>query len=249
MRALTDLLRASGRAVGSLAQPGVLWHLMWPVLVAVLLWGVAGFFGIGPLADWCLGILQALPHVGKWFGEAGKWSHLVAGGLLELLLWLALLPLILATALLLIATLGLPLMLERVADRDYADLARRHGGSQWGSLRTALGTFLIFLLLFVLSLPFWLIPGAGALIAALLSAWMNKRCLCYDALMNHADAGELVLLPREHAWRLRLLALIGAGLALVPVLNLIVPAWISLCFVHYLLQALRERRAAVLTGR
>lgn len=245
MCVLADLLRALGRAVGSLLQPGVLWHLMWPVLAASLFWIVAGFFGIGQLADGCLRMLQELPYVGAWFGEAGKWSHLVAGGLLEVLLWLALLPLILATSLVLIATLGLPLMLERVAARDYADLARHHGGSQWGSLRTALGAFAVFVSLFVLSLPLWLIPGAGGVIAALLSAWMNKRCLCYDALMNHADAIELVQLPHEHAWRLRLLALIGGGLALIPVLNLIVPAWTSLGFVHYLLQALRERRATL----
>jgi hypothetical protein len=32
----------------------------------------------------------------------------------------------------------------------------------------------------------------------------------------------------------------------VPLLNLIIPAWISLCFVHYLLNALREQRAVAL---
>jgi len=245
MQALADILTASGRALRSLLQPGVVWHLVWPVLLAALVWIIAGSFCIGPLADWSLSALHGLPRIGAWFGEAGQWSHLAASGLLEVLLWLALLPLIVATALVFIATFGLPLMLDRVAARDYADLQRRCGGSQWGSLRTALGAFAIFLILFILSLPLWLIPGVGGVISALLSAWMNKRCLCYDALMNHADALELVQLPCQHAWRLRLLALIGGVLTLVPLLNLIIPAWISLCFVHYLLNALREQRSAI----
>lgn len=245
MSALGDLGRASGRAVHSLMQPGVFWHLVWPVILAAACWVLLGYFGIGPLADMCLGILQKVPHVGEWFGETRKWSHLAAGGVLELLFWLALIPLIAATALVFISTLGLPLMIERVAGHEYLDLQPLHGGSQWGSLRTALGAFTIFVIVLMLTLPLWLIPGAGGVIVVLLSAWMNKRCLCYDALMTHADPLELVLLPHEHAGRLWLLALAGGVLALVPGLNLLVPAWISLCFVHYLLEALRVRRAAM----
>jgi len=240
------LLRAMGLALRSVFQPGVFWHLLWPVLVAAVLWLVAGFVGISPLADVLMHLLQQLPLVGSWFSGEGSWSHLLANGAIELLLWLALLPLIVATAIVLLSALGLPLMIERVAGSDYADLAQHHGGTQWGSLKNALWAFVIFLLLLVASLPLWLIPGVGAVIAALLSAWMNKRCLCYDALMAHADAQELVRVPRENTGSLWLLAVLFGALSLVPVLNLLVPAWMSLAFVHYLLMLLRERRLTLL---
>lgn len=236
------LLRAMGLALRSVSQPGVFWHLLWPVLVAAVLWLVVGFVGISPLGGLLMHLLQQAPRVGNWFSGEGSWSHLLASGAIELLLWLALLPLIVATAIVLLSALGLPFMIEKVAGRDYADLVQHRGGTQWGSLKNSLWAFVIFLFLLVASLPLWLIPGVGAVIAALLSAWMNKRCLCYDALMVHADAQELVGVPRENTGALWLLAVLFGALSLVPVLNLLVPAWMSLAFVHYLLMLLRERR-------
>jgi hypothetical protein len=62
-----------------------------------------------------------------------------------------------------------------VAATDYADIARRRGGSQMGSVSTPSASVLQFLLLLVLSLPLWLIPGAGLLLSLVLTAWLNQR--------------------------------------------------------------------------
>ncbi|MBS1208511.1 MAG: hypothetical protein H6R19_909 [Proteobacteria bacterium] len=240
---MSQILLASMRAIRSLIQPGMLWHLLWPALLSALIWVVLGILFIGDLAAAGEALLPGVPLLGKWFVASGAWTHLAVGGLLQILLWCLVLPLIYVSALLLLATVALPLMLERVAARDYADLQRRAGGSQWGSLRTTLLALVFFLVCLLLSLPLWLIPGAGLVISVLLSARLNQRCFSYDALMSHADADELVRLPQRYKTDLTLLGLMAGVLAFVPVLNFVVPAWSGLAFVHYLLEALRRERA------
>lgn len=225
-------LLAATRALGSLLQAGMVWHLLWPALVAAAGWGALGALFIPDLA---VRVLAEWPLT--WL------SGPLASGVVQVLLWALVLPLIYLSALLLLAALALPWMQERVAARDYADLQRRAGGSLWGSLRTSLGAALTFLVLFALSLPLWLIPGAGLVISVLLAARLNRVCFSYDALMNHADGDELRELPRRHRRELRLLGIAAGVLALVPVVNLVVPAWSGLSFVHYLLEALRCERA------
>lgn len=236
------LLQASFRALVSLARPGMLWHLVWPGVLATLFWGVLGFLFIADLAAAGLAWLPGLPGIGAWFATGGSFVHALSGGVLQFLLWCLLLPLIYVSALLLLATLALPLMLERVAAQDYPQLQQRRGGSQWGSLRTGLVALASFLFWLFLSLPLWLIPGAGLVISILLAARLNRSCFSYDALMNHADADELEFLPQRHKGDLGLLGLLAGALAFVPILNFVVPAWSGLAFVHYLLEALRRER-------
>ena len=93
-----------------------------------------------------------------------------------------------------------------------------------------------------MSLPFWLIPGAGLLISVALTGWLNQRAFGYDALMFHADKAELQRLRDD--WRPQML-LLGGGTALlayVPVINLVAPAYAGLAFVHYMLETLRRHR-------
>lgn len=240
---MSQILIAATRALRSLFEPGMFWHLLWPSLLSFLLWIVLGVMFIGDLADMGVAALPTLPWVGSWFVAGGSYAHLAASGLLQLLLWFLLIPFIYITALLLLGAFALPLMLERVAARDYADLERRCGGSQWGSLRTSLLAVAAFFVLLILSLPLWLIPGAGLVITILLSARLNRACFSYDALMNHADADEMRLLPQRCSTELNLLGIAAGVLAFVPFLNFLVPAWSGLSFVHYLLEALRRERA------
>src|SRR5574337_915937 len=196
---MTEILRAFGRSLKSLTQRGVLWHLVWPTLVALALWlGVAFAFWpttVHGLMGWIVG----LPWLGVWIStsEMGTAAVLV---LVQILLALLLVPLVYVTAALLVAAIGLPLMLERVAARDYADLELRRGGSNLGSVWNACKAGVLFLLGFLLTLPFWLIPGVGLVLSVLLTARLNQRAFSYDALMLHADREELARIPNSQ-WR------------------------------------------------
>ena len=70
-------------------------------------------------------------------------------------------------------------------------------GSVWNGL-VALGGMA---LLFIVSLPLWLLPPLWPLIPLAIFAWVNQRLLRYDALAEHADRGEMTRIFRERPRR------------------------------------------------
>lgn len=238
---MREVLAAFSRALGSLRTPGMLWHMVWPALVALALWVVGG------VLSWSVLVAAAFDWVETW-PLAGGWvqtSELAAGTalvLIKIALVLAMVPLIYLTAALLVAVFALPMMIERVAREEYADLEARRGGSNLGSVINTVWVSAIFLVVLVASLPLWLIPGFGLLVSIALTAWLNARSFGYDSLMQHADRDELVRLPRLRRERMFLLGGLCALLAHVPFVNLVAPAFSALAFVHFMLAALKAER-------
>lgn len=238
---MKTILLSYASAARSLGRRGVLWHLVWPTLVASLVWSGLLVLSWGSLIALGSAYITGLPLVGNWLaGSEG--ALMVALLMFKIGLVMLALPMIYVTAAFLVAAISLPMMLDKVAASDYADVERRGGGSSAGSVWNALTSVLQFLLLLVLSLPLWLVPGAGPLISLVLTAWLNQRAFSYDALMAHGDKVELKQLPKEHAGSLFGVGLLGAAIAHVPLLNLFAPALSGLAFVHYLLSALRVAR-------
>ena len=92
----------------------------------------------------------------------------------------------------------------------------------------------------------WLIPGLGLLLPLLLMAWFNRRTFAYDALAQHANAGEWEVLRREQRQAMFLLGLLMAVLAHLPFVGLLVPALAALAYAHLGLEALRRLRGEAL---
>lgn len=236
-----EILTAFGRAARSLRAPGMLWHMVWPALVALLLWG------LGAILSWSVLVARGVEWVSGW-PYAGAWMQgsdaalITMTVLIKITIVLALVPLIYLTATILVALFALPMMLDRVAREEYAMLEQRRGGSNLGSILNTTWVGAVFLALLVLSLPLWLLPGVGLLLPLVLTAWLNARAFGYDALMLHADREELEQLPRERREAMLLLGGACALLAYVPLLNLIAPAFSALAFVHFMLRALDHER-------
>jgi hypothetical protein len=89
--------------------------------------------------------------------------------------------------------------------------------------------------------------GVAALFIAtslLLSAWLNQRLLRYDALAEHADAGELRDIVRGARGRLLGLGLLLAPLSYVPIVNFFAPLYAGVAFTYLCLDELAARRAS-----
>ena len=239
---MRDILLAFGRAVRSLGRKGVLVHLLWPSLVALVVWVTVAVLSWTIIVEGLMAWVEGWPIAGGWVSS----SEIVAAIVLILIkisVALAFLPMIYVTAALLVAVFALPMMLEHVAARDYAELEQRKGGSNLGSVWNAVVAGVLFLVGMVLSLPLWLIPGAGLVASVVLTGWLNQRAFGYDALMLHADREELGRLPRTLRPPMLLLGGGCALLAYVPVVNLVAPAFCGLAFVHFMLESLRRERA------
>ncbi len=239
---MKDILTAFGRSLRSLGSPIMWWHLLWPTVAALALWGLVAHLFWDDAAHALLRLFDAWPWLQQVM-DASQFLSVAALAVVHVLLALLFIPLIYATALFLVATIALPLMLDNVSKREYADLEQRHGGSMAGSVWNALAALGLYLIAWVLTLPLWFIPGAGLILPLVLSAFLNQRAYRYDALMQHADATEMLRIYREHRSDLYFVGIIAACLAFIPLINLLAASFAGLAFVHYCLGALRQMRA------
>lgn len=239
---MTEVLKAYGRALRSLLQPGILLHLLWPTLVAVAFWIAVAWLGWDAVGA---GVERLFVEVGwlNWILQRWEASAVAGAIFVKVVLVLLLIPLIYGTALFIVAVFALPLMLERVAEKDYPGLEKRNGGTLAGSIGNALLAVAVFLAGWIVTLPLWLIPGMGIALPLLLSGYLNYRGFSYDALSAHADADEIdAVLARERGG-LYLAGIVAGLLAFIPVINLVAPAYAALAFIHYCLETLRRERA------
>jgi hypothetical protein len=231
---LPEVIAAGFRASRDLGRRDMLWHALWPPLLAFVAWvGVAWAIWM-PLAGW---LLTELPDW-SWLAWLGPY-------LVHVVLALAFAPLIYATALLLVAVVALPRMMAIVAQRDYPDVTRYGSAAAafWGSLSNTVVVGAIFVIGWLLTLPLLLVPGGLLVLPLLWSAWLNQRTFRYDVLAEHATAEERTKLIGQAGGRFRVAGFAAALAAHIPLVNLLAPAFGALLFTHLGLSALRQLRA------
>lgn len=230
---MIELFTALHKAGRDLLRGDILWHVLWPPLAATLLWTLVGF------AVWAHGLAlmdQVVPQL-PWAG----WEWLAHWAAVFLLL-ATFATLIYLTAMLLVAVVVLPVLIDKVAMRDYPELVRHGENPFWRSLGNTLTAGILFLVGGLLSLPLLLLPGVVLVLPLAWTAWLNQRTFRVDALAEHATAAELEQLVAEQGGSFYGAGLTGAVLAHIPLLQLIAPAYTALVFVHLGLAALRRLR-------
>jgi hypothetical protein len=239
---MTEITRALARAFASLAQPKMLFLMIWPIALALIVWTVlAIIFGAQTVA-WLQGYLTD-STLGAW---ASKWFPFDV--IAAVLSWIALIvlfvPLVLATATLIIGVVAMPTMVSHVASSQYPTLERRRGGTFAGSLWNALVALVVLLVFGVLLLPLWFVPFFWPVLPVLLFGYFNQRVFRYDAVADHASAEEMRELFKRHGTSLYLLGIVLALIAHIPVIGFFVPVVAGLAFIHYLLERLAELRGS-----
>ena len=135
----------------------------------------------------------------------------------------------------------MPALIHLVADRDYPQLERENGGGIRGSLLNALLAIGIFIAIWLITLPLWLV-GAGVVIPFVAAAYLNQRLFRYDALAEHASQEEMRAI--FSSWRPLLwgLGLLTGLVQFIPILNLFAPVLAALAFIHFGLARLENLR-------
>jgi hypothetical protein len=150
--------------------------------------------------------------------------------------------------------------------RQFPQLAMKQGGSLLGSLALNLGTMLLFVLLWLLTLPLYFFPPVALVVQVALWGWMTARVMSYDVLAAHASEDERRALVRTRRRPLLAIGMVSGaagalpgivwiGGALISVVLFpflaIISIWLyvlifmftGLWFQYYCLQALQELRA------
>ena len=224
--------------MGSLVHPVILLILLIPMVVAVAAWmGVAWAYW-----DTWTSAIQALVVDQTAYSWTARWDLTEAAGVLAVIVVL-LTPAIIITALLIAAVFAMPVLVSHVARRNYPQLERRRGGTVLGSAWNAFVAIGLFLVLWVVTIPLWLLGPIAAVSPLLLSAYLNQRLFRYDALSEHASREEMQRIFAEARGKLFLLGLITGVLYFIPPFSLIGPVFAALAFVHLCLDELERLRA------
>jgi len=234
------VFRALARAVGSLVHPVILLILLVPMGVAAAVWlGVAWAYW----DTWTTAIQSlVMDHTG--YSWTARWDLTEVAGVVAVIVVVILLtPAIIITALLIAAIFAMPVLVSHVTRRDYPQLERRKGGTLLGSAWNAFVAIGLFMVLWVVTIPLWLLGPVAAVLPLMLSAYLNQRLFRYDALSEHASHEEMQRIFLEARGRLFLLGLITGVLYFIPPFNLIGPVFAALAFVHLCLDELARLRA------
>lgn len=264
---MSKVLDALWRAIGYCFMPRVIFLSMLPVLLLGTVSTALAWFFWEPAAA----AMTALVVDAPLLGDAVAWLDRWTGGVLRhvigpLLLLVAVVPVLIIAALLLVSALMAPTLIGLVGRRRFEALERRGPLAWWRALGWTLGSIGAALAALVLTLPLWLIPPLALLLPPLILGWLTYRVMAHDVLAEHADAAERAALLREH--RAPLLAIgvtcgyLGAapsliwafGVLALPMAPLLLPVYVwlytlvevfaALWFAHYMLAALDARRQA-----
>jgi len=236
---MSSVITALASALRDLREPRVLALGLLPPLAAMLVWaGLAWAFA----GDWSR-------LVADWIATTNWLSWVRDWGLSSVFIWASgiaaialLLPVMLITAVLVTELVAMPVIVQLVGERNYPHLERRMGGTIVGSLWNATAAVVMFVVLWLVTLPLWLTGIGALLLPPVISAQFNQRVFRYDALAEHASAVELEAVVRTAGGRLYLLGLALALLYAIPVFNLVVPVLSGLAFTHFCLVELDRLR-------
>ena len=239
---MADVVLALMRSFASLRRGRIWLYVLAPALFSLVLWVALAVSGLGLLVEWLLGHPPMTILIGwgvAWLATVlaytGAWMAIFAGAYL--------------TTSLLAAIVIMPLMLKQLAETDYRDVAPMGKDSFTAAAVNSVFASILFIAGWLLTLPFWIIPGLSLILPLLLMAWLNRRTFAYDALSMHATDVEWQTLRGQHKGPMFMLGLTMALLAHLPIIGLLVPALAALAFVHYGLETLRRSRGgALLTG-
>jgi uncharacterized protein involved in cysteine biosynthesis len=266
---MNAVARAWGSALRSQFSSRIVLLSLLPLVLSVALWGGLLWLFMQPLVDWLHAVFT------DYGGFAASGSILAMLGLAALktvvvpiVAMLLLLPLMIVTSLLFMGVVAMPAIERHVARRRYPDLEKKQGGSMAGSLWVNLSAMVLFLVLWLATLPLYAFPPLALLAQALLWGWLTARVMSYDALAAHASLDERIELLRRHrgpllvigtlsglAGSLPGLAWVGGAvfsvvlfpfLAVLSIwLYIVIFIFTGLWFQYYCLQALAEMRKQV----
>ncbi len=263
---MRPVMTAFGRAVWSQLHFRMLLLSVLPFVLSIVVWGFALWLYLQPMIDG----LQAYFIENDGFRFSNDVLMWIGMGALKtvvvplIAMWI-LLPLMILTALIFVGVMAMPVIAKHVGSRHYNELEARKGGTFLGSLWTSTSSFVVFLVLWIITLPLSLIPPLTFVIQPVLWGWLTYRVMAYDALADHADAAERKVILRKHRWQLLLIGAMTGAMGAAPTLlwlggalsviffpllaagaiwlYVLVFIFSGLWFQHYCMEALKHHRA------
>ncbi|OYU31377.1 MAG: hypothetical protein CFE39_08630 [Comamonadaceae bacterium PBBC2] len=260
------LIDSFWRAALYCLMPRVIGLSLLPLLITV---GLSGFLGY-MYWDGAVQQVQRWLELSSWLEGVWRWLEGVGFGNLKtvvapLMVIFTVTPLVVVVSLLVVSLFMTPALTRMVMGRRFAQMQRKQGATWLHSLAWSLGSMVLALGAFVLTVPLWLVPPLAMLLPALIWGWLTYRVMAFDVLAEFASQQERHTLMARHRMGLLAMGVItglmgaapsvvwasGAMFAAAFVILIPVAIWIytlvfafsSLWFAHFALAALHALRS------
>ena len=221
---MNRLLHSLALALADLFRPRMLAYVLVPVLGFLLLLGLASWLwwdeAQGSLLRWVSGMAwvahlqtQLAQHTEPMAWLRGLLATLIGLAVAMLLMSAVMLVLVLVV---LAAVLLAPVVARDVARRRFPALARRGDVTFVRALGWSLRSLGQALLMLLVSVPLWVIPGVHLLVPPLVWGWLNSRVMSFDALSEFASRSELQQLLQAQRKALLTMGVLAALLGAAP---------------------------------
>ena len=213
------LLDAFWRASLYCLMPRVIAMSLLPLLLVVGGAVALMYFFSTPIID----VINAWLRSWVLYDTAMGWLHragldVIQNLLAHIVLLMALTPLLVLIAMLLVNLMATPMAASLVVERRFPGLERRQGLTFPGSLLWTLWSFLLALLLLILTAVLWLIPPfiLAFFLPPLIWGWFAYRISSYDVLVSYCTRAETKEITHEHRSWLMLIGVASAFLGAIP---------------------------------
>jgi Etoposide-induced protein 2.4 (EI24) len=139
-----------------------------------------------------------LEPIWRWLEGVGLAQ--VKSTLVPLMLVMLSMPILLLLSVLTVSVMVGGHLSQWVAKRRFPDLVPKGTGAWWKSLAWTLTSCLSALLLWLISLPLWLVPPLAVVVTPLIWAWLTYRVMAFDALVPYADSAERRHMFHHNRW-------------------------------------------------
>ena len=238
--------QAFGRALFSQCHPRMLFALLMPFLIVLGAAIVLLFVALGPLTSWLsqqVSDSALLLEANDWLVSIGLFSLLsVKAWMLTFIAIMLLLPASGILGLAVAAVFVMPLVVSHLSQHRYPEVMRRGEYAFVVSFWNALWVSVVFLLGWLLTLPFWLFPPLGLLVSLLWWSFAFSRMMRLDSIVEHANAAERKMLLERHGTGFWVIGFFCACLNLLPPAWVFLPVFSGLVYTHYGLASLRRLR-------
>ena len=206
-------------------RPKILFISLLPIFAAALIWGGVFYLFYDQIHAALLQWMAYIPYLdSELLLKAIEW---VGGAFIYY-------QLLILTSVMIVGLIA-DGVVDRVNKRSY-ELVKSGFGSLGGSMLISLKSNLVFVLLFILTLPLIFVPVLNVVIQLLLWVVLIRTPLFYDSLAMYATRKEYLALKASQGLAGFTIALAAASLFLIPLVGVFVYVLQLLFFTHFNLQ-------------
>lgn len=234
------------RGVVSQLHPKMLAVILLPLVVTFIGAFILVWFLWTPLSHWLMTVLSdvgVIEHIDQWMVSVGLFS--LKAYIVPIVVALIVFPSSGILGLIIAAVFVMPIVLQHIQKRYYPQLNAKGQFTTLLSAGNACWVGLCFVVGWLVTLPFWLLPLVGMVLPVFWWAYAFTHILRVDSIIEHATKNERVIMGKRYRKDYWVLGTIMALCNLFPPAWFIMPVFSALVFAHFSLRQLTALRAEI----